>query len=133
MPANCAAVDYPEPGSAATTILVGKPDRYRILRSGYAVISRTNDGRKMAGPLSLRSRRVHGPASVLSAERIGGQKSLPTTFERNQRNQAEINAVTTQKITMASGGTRQRSSSRKPVKAIATSRPLPMALSQIGL
>lgn len=49
------------------------------------------------------------------------------------RTHADINAATTQKTTIASGGSRQRSSSRKPVNAMATSRPLPTALSQIGL
>ena len=74
-------------------------------------------------------------AIIVARSNPGGSRAAAarTKPARDQRTDADINAVPTQKTTIASGGTRHRSSSRKPTKAIATSRPLATALSQIGL
>ena len=122
------------PGAAQPTLPAPrKPSRPGILAAakipldGKAAISGSNDGRKMATGerTAARSGGVAAAPSATVARQIGRRG--------RQRSTAESHAAATQKITIASGGMRQRSSSRKPVKAIATSRPVATALSQIGL
>ena len=107
----------------------------RLLRIICSISAEITAGKRQCGRRALgavKRQSCRAPAVPAVNESEAGKIAGPASA-KCQWTVCETNAAAMQKITIASGGMRQRSSKRKPVRAIATSRPFATALTQIGL